>query len=196
MAFTVGLPRGMRIYDFEAYVRMLERDGIDLASTPRVRDPWTGDRWLRAWGNREDAEHFAARLRKDTRKPAWQVYEFTGVEPAPGPLGPLEVLVTRQSEGYAYGLSPVTEKLISRRFPDARQVAYQLFVSTDTTGEFEDSQGAILDHVAFILTGLDENRIKELGGYRVCETATQRILRETPVLTHSRPRATPEAATA
>jgi hypothetical protein len=108
MAFTVGLPNGARDFEYEAYVRMLERDGIDIANTPRVHDPGTGKRWLYAWADRADAEAFADRLRVDTENPDWQVYELPGVAPSTGPLGPVELLVSRQSEGFTYGLHPLS----------------------------------------------------------------------------------------
>src|SRR5215213_6419407 len=94
-AYTVGLPGGTRDFEYEAYVRLLEQNGVNVAQTCRVVDPVGGKRWLHAWANEADAEVFAVSLRQETENPAWKVYTLPDAEPNAGPLGPIDVLVVR-----------------------------------------------------------------------------------------------------
>jgi len=181
MMFTVNLPGGIRDYEFESYVRMLEKDGVDIANARRVFDPQTDRRWLYGWTSREDAERFAIRLREDSENSNWQVYELSGVEPTQGPLGPIEIMVGEQSDGCAYGLNPTSEKLVRRRFPHAT-LAPSLFISSGSRNGSRAAQDPIMDQIAIILTGLPEHRIAELGGYRVYDPVSRRVLRESPNL--------------
>jgi hypothetical protein len=181
MVFTVGLPGGTRDFEFEAYVRLLEQEGVDVANTRRVVDPVTGKRWVYAWANKADAEQFAAALRQETENDRWEVHELAGVEAAPGPLGPIEILVSRRSDGCTYSLSPTSQKLILKSFPRANLVP-NVFISTTTQADFEKTQGPIWGQVAIILTGLPEQQIKQLGGYRVVDPVARRVFREAPPL--------------
>jgi hypothetical protein len=42
MAFTVGLPGGTKDCEFEAYVRLLEKAGVNIADTPAFTIPKQG----------------------------------------------------------------------------------------------------------------------------------------------------------
>ncbi len=181
MAFTVGLPGGTRDYEYEAYVRLLEKDGVNVAETQRVADPATGNRWLHAWEKKDEAELFAAQLKAETENPDWQVYDLPGVAPSVGPLGPVVILVGRQSDGFSYSLSYSSQKLIRKKFPTAR-IAPNLFISASTQSDFETVHGPICDQVAIILAGLSANQIEQLGGYQVYEPSTHRVLRDAPPL--------------
>src|SRR5258707_11685968 len=110
MMFIVNLPGGIRDFEFSAYVRVLEKDGVDIANERRVFDPQTANHWLYGWTSREDAERFAIRVREESETPDWQVCELPGVEPTQGPLGPIEIMVGEQSDGCAYGLNRTSEK--------------------------------------------------------------------------------------
>jgi hypothetical protein len=182
MVYTIDLPNGMRDFEFAAYVRMLVRDGVNIADTPRVRDPRTGNRWLHAWVNLDEAERFASRLREDTEDRAWQVYDLAVVEPSTGPLGPLEVVVNRQGDGYTYGMRPTTYSLIRKRFPKSKPVT-NVFIATNTSGDIEANQGSIFDQVVKILTGLTDEQIEEFGGSTIYDP-TGRVLRGAPAFAH------------
>jgi len=172
----------MRDFEFAAYVRMLVRDGVNIADTPRALDPRTRNRWLHAWADRAEAEQFASRLREDSEDPSWQVYDLPDVEPSTGPLGPLEIVVKRQSDGYIYGMRPTTRNLVRKRFPESKMVT-NVFIATNTNGDLEASQGSIWDQVVKILTGLTDEQIEELGGYTVYDTLGH-VLREAPAFAH------------
>jgi len=182
MAFTVDLPAGMRDFEFSAYVRMLVQEGVNIADTTRVQDPRTGNRWLHAWADRAEAEQFVSRLREDTDEPAWQVYDVPDVEPLTGPLGPLEIVVKRQSDGYTYGMRPTTYFLIQKRFPDSKMAA-NVFVATNTHSDIEADQGPVWDLVVKTLTGLTDEQIEEFGGYTMFDPAGH-VLRGAPALAH------------
>jgi len=177
MTFTVGLPGGTRDYEFEGYVRVLEKNGVNVANTPRVVDPATGKRWLHAWRHEADAQAFAVAVRQETENENWEVYPIPNVEPVPGPLGPLEILVSRRSDGCTYSLSPTTHKLVLKSFPQTSLVP-NVFLSTYTRFDFETTHGAIWDHVAIILTGLSEQQIEQLGGYRVIDPVASQVFGE------------------
>jgi hypothetical protein len=181
MPFTVGLPGGTRDCEFEAYVRLLEQRGINVANTPRVVDPVTGKRWLYAWENEADAQAFAAALRQETENDAWQVYPLPNVEPTSGPLGPIEIRVAQRSDGCTYSLSPTSRKLILKRFPRAN-LAPNVFISTPARFDLERTHGPIWGQVALILTGLSEEQIQQLGGYRVLDPVAERVFRKAPPL--------------
>ena len=80
-AYAVGLPYGNKDSEFEAYVRLLREQGVDVDKA-RVEDSY-GRRWLHVWDSREDAERFAVLLRRETSNPDWEVYELS----PPRPLG-------------------------------------------------------------------------------------------------------------
>jgi hypothetical protein len=178
MVFTVDLPDGMRDFEFQAYLRMLVRDGVNIADTTRVQDPRKGSRWLHSWLDRAEAEQFASRLRRDTEDPAWQVYDLPEVEPSTGPLGPLEIKVKRQSDGYTYGMKPTTYNLIRKRFSESKMVT-NVFIATDTHADIEADQGPVWELVVKILTGLTDEQIEEFGGYTMYDPAGQ-VLRGAP----------------
>jgi hypothetical protein len=181
MTFTVGLPGGTRDYEFEAYIRLLEQNGVNVASTPRVVDPVTGKRWLYAWANEADAQQFVAALRQETENDKWRVFPLPNVEPTPGPLGPIEIRVSRRSDGCTYSLSPTSRNLILKGFPRAN-LAPTVFISTLTQSDFEKTHGPIWGQVAIILTGLSEEQIKQLGGYRIIDSVASQVFRDAPPL--------------
>lgn len=180
MPFTVGLPGGPRDYEFEAYIRLLEKIGVNVANTLRIVDPVTGKRWLYAWTNEADAQKFAAELRQETENDHWQVYSLPSVEPTHGPLGPIEILVSRRSDGCTYSLSPTSRKLIRRAAPDA-YLAPIVFIASQTPNDFETTQGPIWGQVANILTGLSEEQLAHLGGYSVIDPVARQVFRDVPL---------------
>jgi hypothetical protein len=180
MTFTVGLPKGLKDFEYEAYIRALERQGVDLVDAPRVIDPATGKRWLYATEDRADAERLAERVREEDDNPHWQVFELNGAAPSRGPLGPVEVLVGRQSEGYSYGLAPTSRRLVRRMFPEARVVS-SVFIAGDPAADSAAAQRQMWDHIIFLLTGLTGPQLDELGGYRVVDPVARQTLREAPL---------------
>ncbi len=98
-----------------------------------------------------------------------------------GPLGPIDVVVVRRSDGYTYSLSLTSQKLISRAFPHAN-IVHNVFISPSAQADFERTQEPIWGQVASILTGISEQQIQQLGGYRVIDYMSKRVVREAPPL--------------
>jgi hypothetical protein len=176
-SYTVYLPGGTKDYEFEAYVRLLNKRGVDIANIPRVHDPATGNGWLFVWADREPAEEFATELRASTNNNHWEVVELKDVAPSQGPLMPIEIVVGRRSDGCTYSLNPLSRALIRRRYPDSKMVP-SVFVATDTKYDFETTQGPILPQIATILTGLPDDALTLIGGFRVYDPASKQVLKE------------------
>ncbi len=180
--FAVGLPYGNKDSEFQAYVRLLRELGIDL-NKPRVGGSF-GRQWLHAWDNRDDAERFATRLRKETHNPDWEVYEFSEPRPLggdPDGQGPIDVLVGRQSNGWTYALHPNSLQVIRKHFP-AVHPRPSIFLGRDAQSDYEVASGTRYDQIAVLLTGLSLEELAELGGYRIVDPITDLVLHETDVV--------------
>jgi hypothetical protein len=176
--FTVTIQGGTKDIEYEAYIRLLKEWKIDVTDTLRVLEKGTLTRWVYAWRKRADAERFAEELRKRTRNRTWYVHEFQTDQLSQGSLIPVEIAVSRRSDGYTYGLHPNSQMLIRQRFPNARMVP-SVFIGSETQASFErDHPESIWDHVVMILTGLNEEQLNELGGYRVYDPESDKVLRE------------------
>jgi hypothetical protein len=179
--FAVGLPGGTKQAEFDVYSRLLREEGIDPDAGPLVEDSF-GRKWLHVWDTREAAERFAARVRRETRNPNWEVYELTPLRPpggqAAGSPEPIDILVGRQSDGNTYSLHPNSFRLLRQRFPDIR-VQPTVFIGRDTQDSYEATWGSIYDQVATLLTGLSPQRLQgAFGGYRVVDPVSNLTLWE------------------
>jgi hypothetical protein len=179
MAFTVSIPDGIRDFEYSEYLRELKKYGINFIDTLRVVDPVTRNRWLAAWEKKSDAEHFARDLRKSSELDHWMVYALPDVEPTRGPLGPIEIGMSRLSTGIVYGLNATNQTLIHQMFPKAR-IFPNLHITTTVEGDIAKSQERIWDSVALILTGLTPQQIEQLGGYQIVDRNEERVLRTAP----------------
>ena len=177
MPFTVTHDGGMDIEQFEAYARLLNKWGVDIANTRRAPEPGTRARWLPVWPGRADAERFAQELRSRNQDKAWQVYPLDRGGVSEGALGPINLLVGRRSDGWAYGLDPYSSTLVRRRFPHAR-LMHGLYIYTDTQPGAETAQASLWDQVVRIVTGLSEEQLADLGGYRVYDELQKKLLRQ------------------
>jgi len=165
MPYTVFMPGGTKDFEFEGYVRLLEKQGVDIANTPRTPEPGTDNRWVCAWENEEEAKKFAEELKKTTKNNAWRVQRLNESSVSQGPLGPLEIYVGLESDGSTYALHPISRKLIKKLYPDAR-IRRSVFVgSEEEPNEKVDDKS--YDRVVALLTGLADPQIKRLGGYRI-----------------------------
>jgi hypothetical protein len=178
-AFAVGLPGGTKEAEYQVYVRLLKDRGIDL-DKPRIEDSF-GRRWLHVWENRDDAEKFAAQVRKGTRNPYWEVYELVPPTPATQApaedLGPVVILVGRQSDGNTYELHPNSLKLLRKKFPRV-PINPSIFIGRDTQANYEESASKTMyDQVLTLLTGLDVDRVLDsFDGYRVVDPVSNLTL--------------------
>jgi hypothetical protein len=182
--FTVTKPGGLGDLDFQAYYRQLMAWKVDVTDMPRILEPGTPNRWLYAWEDRAEAERFANELRLQGRAKdrAWRVEARETDRVERGPLGPVVIEVGPQTDGCTYGLHPYSQILIDKKYPQARQVR-AVFVGV-ARGKVlgGEQQQSIWDHVAHILTGLSEDQLNDLGGYRIYDPVEKAVWREAPAL--------------
>jgi hypothetical protein len=170
MPYTVTYrDAGIKRHEFDAYVRLLEKRGVDLTNIPRVHEPGTTNRWLYVWAERTDAEHFRDELRHETHDLNWLVHELPDtVQPSHGPLTPLVVIMRRHSLGADFTLHPHSRALLQRRFPQARAVS-SVSIETSALHDFEQQHGPIWEQIVQVLTGLTPPQLAQLGGYRIVD---------------------------
>jgi hypothetical protein len=175
MAYTVTRNGDTRDAEFEAYARLLRRQGVDLGKMPRAPEPGTGRRWLFVWQEKADAEAFARELRKRSRDDNWAVVEVAA-PPSEGPMGPLIVQVGRRSTGLAFQLHPLSRAMIQSAYPDAKVMPSTISIDFLTLQDFTTTYGSIADLAAKIvptLTGLEPTELDRLG-YSLIEDDTNR----------------------
>jgi hypothetical protein len=175
MPYTVVLPGGMGQYDHEAYVRVMNQQGVDRGHSLRTLEPQTGARWLPVWNEEDAAERFTAALRKHDKNNAWRVQEVAPEQMSEGPLGPLDIYVGCQGDGFVYELDWNSRKLLQLVFPRAHLVR-SVMIGTEAKEPFEQSQPEVIDRVALILTGLTPEQLCCLGGYHVYDPVREKVL--------------------
>jgi hypothetical protein len=174
MGFTVTRQGGTKDVEFEAYARLLRQKGVDLAKLSRVREPGTGRRWLYVWNVEADARAFADELKKRTRDNAWEVVQVDAPA-SEGPLGPVEIQVGRQTNGWTFALHPFSRQMLQEVFPGSCRVP-SVSIANDTRTDFQATMGDLADlagQVVLILTGVRIDQIMDkFGGYRVYDPVT------------------------
>ena len=167
--FTVTKPGGTKDYEFEAYTRLLEDIGVDVANVPRVPEPGTHRRWLYTWRRKEEAEGFAHELQRRTRDGSWHVYQLPIEEEDRGPVAPLDVYQVRGAEGQGltYYLTPASRERIIRAYPHTRLYP-SITISERDLERIKQQHGDIWwDQVSRLIIGLGKEQILSLGGFRV-----------------------------
>jgi hypothetical protein len=177
MPFTVAYADGgIKRHEFDAYVRLLEKRGIDWSNTPRVPEAGTPNRWLYVWADHQDAEQFRDELAAETGDNKWYLRELAGdTKPSPGPLAHVLILMRRRSLGADFSLHPHSKTLIRRRFPQAHPVS-SIAIEWRTKSDFEREHGPIWDHIAVVLTGLTLEQLASLEGYEVYDLMAERTI--------------------
>jgi hypothetical protein len=125
-------------------------------------------------------------LREESEDDNWRVYALPDVEPGRGPLGPIDIRFVQRSTGCGYSLSPLSRVLILKRFPQTHLVQ-SVLLSGAVGPEFEQTQSRFWEYIAQILTGLSEQQIEQLGGYRIFDYRAKRFVRETPLVARTDP---------
>jgi hypothetical protein len=176
MGFTVTRSRGTKDSEFEAYARLLRRQGKELGNLPRVPDPENPSRrWVYVWNTQEEAQQFANELTEETGDSGWRV-EPTAAPPSNGPFGPVLIQLARRSDGLLLALHPLSLAMIQEAFPNRTPGATNAFINTQTWNDFRKTQGNLSDLVEGIvpsLTGLTMDQLTDLG-YAVIDADTDR----------------------
>jgi hypothetical protein len=186
MPFTVACKdAGIKRHEFDAYVRLLGKRGIDWTEIQRVPEPGTQNRWLYVWEDRQEADAFCKEIQSETRDTNWEVRVLDPSIPASrGPIMPVVINVTRQALGITAALHPHSRTAIRRRFPNARRVS-SVYVEYETEAEFKHAHGPMWDEIALVLTGLTADQLQELGGYRVFDPVAEKTVYESMPVTVS-----------
>ena len=99
--------------------------------------------------------------------------------PSEGPLGPVEIQVGRQSNGWTFVLHPFSRQMLQEVFAGSCRVP-SVFITSETRQDFQSTMGDIADlaeQVAIILTGISIDQLTDkFGGYRVYDAATKKEL--------------------
>lgn len=168
IVFSVTKPGGTKDFEFEAYTRLLEDIGIDVANVPRVPEPGTQRRWLYSWRKKEEAEAFARELKRRTRDGSWHTHQFNIDEEDRGPVAPLDIYQVREEDqGYMYYLSPASRERIIRAYPHTKLHPSVIISESDLEGIKQQHGDIWWDQVRILLTGLFKEQVLSLGGYRV-----------------------------
>jgi hypothetical protein len=167
--FTVMKPVGTKDYEFEAYTRLLEDIGVDVANVPRVPEPGASRRWLYTWRRKEEAEAFARELTLRTRDHSWRVHQFEIAEEARGPVAPLDVyqVGAAEGQGFMYYLAPASRERVIRAYPHTKLYPSVTISMKDLEGIKQQHGDIWWEQVRILLTGLTKDQVLALGGYRV-----------------------------
>lgn len=76
---------------------------------------------------------------------------------------PLVIYASVDRSGTTYSLSERTRHVIREKFGDAVRLHSRIFVSDETSADYEQLRGPMREQVIQLLTGLSESRLKELG---------------------------------
>lgn len=165
--YTVIVSGGTKDSEFDAYTRLLAEVGVDLSDSPRVAETGTDRRWLYAWKNKNQAEAFAAELRRRTRNADWFVHEFEVDTEERGPVAPLEIAIIPEEDGYTYYLTPESRERIVDAYPGAK-LPLGKKVGIDEQKKLLQGQGDDWwIELSRTLTGRTDEEIDALGGVRV-----------------------------
>jgi hypothetical protein len=88
--------------------------------------------------------------------------------------GPLQISVSLEVGGSAYGLDPLSRRLVQKRFPDARGLP-GVFFGYHKKEEFEELHKPLWPLAATLLTGLTLEQIGELGGIQLSNPRTGKV---------------------
>ncbi|MBY0229397.1 MAG: hypothetical protein K2W96_08975 [Gemmataceae bacterium] len=192
-AFTVGLPERMEEWGLDPVLTCFRQAGGDQASALRVVDPMGGGRWVPAWRTEAEAEAVVRAVRELTEEDGYRVIAVPDAEPTIGPLGPVDMRVFRRSDGWVYGIDHQSRFLIRKAYPETAMMQFVHLIAPPPDDP-EPSQSRYWDQIATMLTGLNEEQIRALGGLRVFNPETRCVYRESPLVPVTSSPAPPPAA--
>ncbi|MDO7885133.1 hypothetical protein Q5H89_07170 [Hymenobacter sp. CA2-7] len=74
----------------------------------------------------------------------------------------LTVSVSRQFDGYTFGLSPLSKKLVAETLASERSAFGNVFVAQGTKTDFESQYGPIVKHILLTLLGVNNSQLIKL----------------------------------
>lgn len=88
------------------------------------------------------------------------------------------IYANKQLDGYTCRLDPRSKAAIKSQLPLEPAPVASVFISFDNKSSFEIIHGSVWEHIAELLTGLQEEKLQELGGFVFADAKTMEILFE------------------
>lgn len=93
-------------------------------------------------------------------------------------MSAIVVAVGKQMTGITFQLHPRTKAWLESRLPDWSPAAKSVFVSFDTQRDFERMHGPMWTQIVMLLTGLNEDKLRDLGGFTFISPADEEVIYE------------------
>jgi hypothetical protein len=90
----------------------------------------------------------------------------------------IEVVVGKQSNGATFQLTPKTRAMLESRFPEWSPAPSSIFVSFSRQWDFEHMQDPMWAQIVMLLTRLNEQQVRELGGFTFVRPMSHEIIYE------------------
>ncbi len=89
---------------------------------------------------------------------------------------PIIVYQSADREGSTFALSTPSRRVLEHHFGQQLRVAPRVFIAHSTREDYERLHGAMWKQIVLLLTGLSEDRLKELGRVEFWDPVTERRL--------------------
>ena len=175
-AYTVTRSGGVTDWEFRVYIALLEEIGIDVTNVPRIPEPSTNSRWLYVWTDKRLAERFARELGLRLHDRTWVAEEISISSPETGPIAPLVIVAFPATKGTTFFLDSGSLARIGTHFPNVR-LPGEIFLTKGTRFNDADPQSHPWDEFASTITGIPQEEIERMGGYRI-ESPDGKLLHE------------------
>jgi len=86
---------------------------------------------------------------------------------------PIVVSCSASRDGVTYGLDLSVRRRLKQRFGDAVHAAPRIFIAHDSAADFAEIHGPARKQIILLLTGLSEDRLKELGPVEFRDPVTE-----------------------
>jgi hypothetical protein len=100
-------------------------------------------------------------------------------QPARAEPAPIVIHRGVDRDGETFALEPRSLQRLRAAFGSAVHARSRIFIAHETRADYEHVHGAIAPQVIVLLTGLDEERLKPLGGVTFRDPVTDRDLPRT-----------------
>ena len=165
--YTVTKPGGMSPLDFNIYINLLEKMRVNTSNASRISEPDTSRRWLYVWNTRLEAEGFAKELQRQTGDTLGLCRSCSRSNVSKGPIAPLEINAIPTISGTAFRLHPQSLERILKSHPNTRLSPEVFWSLEDECPDITQTNRQSWDRLALLLTGLSQEQLDQLGGFRV-----------------------------
>lgn len=93
-------------------------------------------------------------------------------------MTPIIVDTGMQATGATFRLNYKTREMLASRIPDWSRPCDYVFIGYDFPGKVDRIRGSMWAQVVMLLTGLDEEQIRTLGGFRIVIPVDEEVVFE------------------